>query len=307
MNWPLSLEPACGMSSPAPIHVSVMLDEVLASFQPAAGQILVDGTLGAGGHTRALAERVGPDGFVLALDRDAAALEAAERNLAGLAVKIAAANYSEVGEVLKQLGIRTVDGILLDIGLSSDQLADPTRGFSFDAEGDLDLRFDTDSGEPAWRLIQRLDAVELANLIYQLGEERHSRRIARAIVERRDAGPLRSAKEFAELVRANVPRSPDTRRIDPATRTFQALRIAVNDELGSLSRALRDYPNYLKPGGRLAVISFHSLEDRIVKEAFRDDLRWEVITRKPLRPSDAEVNRNPRARSAKLRVAQRKP
>jgi 16S rRNA (cytosine1402-N4)-methyltransferase len=284
-----------------------MLDEVLATFQPSAGQILVDGTLGAGGHTRALAERVGPDGFVLALDRDSAALEAAERNLAGLAVKIAAANYSELGEVLKQLDIQSVDGILLDIGLSSDQLADPTRGFSFDAEGDLDLRFDTESGEPAWRLIQRLDAVELANLIYQLGEERHSRRIARAIVERCDAGPLRSAKEVADLVRANVPRSPDTRRIDPATRTFQALRIAVNDELGSLSRALRDYPNYLSPGGRLAIISFHSLEDRIVKEAFRDDPRWEVVTRKPLRASDAEVNRNPRARSAKLRVAQRKP
>jgi 16S rRNA (cytosine1402-N4)-methyltransferase len=306
MNWPLSLEPACGMTSSAPIHVPVMLDEVLAAFQPISGQILVDGTLGAGGHTRALAERVGPDGFVLALDRDAAALEAAERNLAGLAVKIAAANYSELGDVLKQLDIQTVDGILLDIGLSSDQLADPTRGFSFDAEGDLDLRFDTDSGEPAWRLIQRLDAVELANVIYQFGEERHSRRIARAIVERRVVTPLRTAKELAELVRANVPRSPDTRRIDPATRTFQALRIAVNDELGSLTRALREYPNYLAPGGRLAVISFHSLEDRIVKEAFRDDPRWEVITRKPLRPSDVEVNRNPRARSAKLRVAQRK-
>lgn len=305
INWPISFAPAHGMDSPPPIHISVMLDEVLAALEPRAGQVIVDGTLGAGGHTRALAERVGPSGYVLALDRDSGALEAAERNLAGLAVKIAAANYCELGEVLKQLEIQTVDGILLDVGLSSDQLADATRGFSFDAEGDLDLRFDNESGEPAWRLIQRLDAVELANLIFELGEERHSRRIARAIVERRINTPIRTAKELAELVRANVPRSPDTRRIDPATRTFQALRIAVNDELGSLTRAMRDFPNYLAPGGRLAVISFHSLEDRIVKEAFRDDPRWEVITRKPLRASDTEVNRNPRARSAKLRVARR--
>jgi 16S rRNA (cytosine1402-N4)-methyltransferase len=304
-HWPASRFSALGMDSPAPIHVSVMLDEVLAALEPRAGQVIVDGTLGAGGHTRAIAERVGPSGYVLALDRDPGALDAAERNLAGLAVKIAAANYCELGEVLKELEIQTVDGILLDLGLSSDQLADPLRGFSFEAEGDLDLRFDTESGEPAWRLIQRLDAVELANVIFQLGEERHSRRIARAIVERRLQSPIRTAKELAELVRANVPRSPDTRRIDPATRTFQALRIAVNDELGSLTRAMRDFPNYLAVGGRLAVISFHSLEDRIVKEAFRDDPRWEVITRKPMRPGDAEVNRNPRARSAKLRVARR--
>jgi len=194
---------------------------------------------------------------------------------------------------------------VLDLGLSSDQLADQERGFSFDAEGELDLRFDTDSGEPAWRLIARLDATLLANMIYEYGEERHSRRIARAIVERRIEKPIRTAGDLAEIVRRAVPRTPDSRRIDPATRTFQALRIAVNDELGSLEKALADFPNYLKPGGRLAVISFHSLEDRLVKNAFRDDPRYEVLTRKPLLPSEAEIQRNPRSRSAKLRVAAR--
>jgi 16S rRNA (cytosine1402-N4)-methyltransferase len=297
--------PARGMDPARPIHISVMLDEVLAGLEPRAGQTFVDGTLGAGGHTRALAEKVGPSGLVIALDRDARALDAAEQNLAGLPVKIAAANFCELGEVLEQVDVARVDGILLDLGLSSDQLADSERGFSFDATGELDLRFDTESGEPAWRLLERLSAAELADLIYQLGEERHSRRIARAIVERRMTQPIRTAKELADLVRSNVPRSAHARRNEPATRTFQALRIAVNDELGSLRRALAEFPKYLSPGGRLAVISFHSLEDRIVKEAFRDDPRWEIVTRKPLRPSELEVLRNPRARSAKLRVARR--
>lgn len=298
-------EPVFGMHASAPIHVSVMLDEVVAALDPQPGHTLVDGTLGAGGHTRALAERVGPTGLVLGLDRDQRAIDAAERNLAGLPVKVAEANYAELGEVLEELDIAAVDGIVLDLGLSSDQLADEERGFSFDAAGELDLRFDTDSGEPAWRLIARLDQAQLANLIYEYGEERHSRRIARAIVERRAERAIRTAGELAEIVRRAVPRTPDSRRIDPATRTFQALRIAVNDELGSLERALADFPDYLRIGARLAIISFHSLEDRIVKNAFRDDPRYEVLTRKPLLPSEVEVARNPRARSAKLRVAAR--
>ncbi len=293
------------MATSQPIHVSVLLDEVIEALQVRGGQTIVDGTLGAGGHTRALASLVGNEGLVLGLDRDPRALAAAETNLAGLPIKIALANYSELGEVLAEINLTTVDGILLDIGLSSDQLADDSRGFSFDAEGELDLRFDTEQGEPAWQLLARLDATDLANLIYRWGEERHSRRIARAICERRTSDPIRTAKQLAELVRNQVPRSPDSRRIDPATRTFQALRIAVNDELGSLERALKEYPRYLSPGGRVAIISFHSLEDRIVKEAFRDDPRWEVVTRKPIRPSEAEIAQNPRARSAKLRVAQR--
>ena len=232
---------------------------------------------------------------MLALDRDPAALAAAERNLAGLPIKIAQANYCELGEVLREVNIARVDGIVLDLGLSSDQLADAGRGFGFDSPGELDLRFDPDEGEPAWQLIERLTAAELANVIFRYGEERHSRRIARAIVERRAVEPIRTARQFSEIVRSSVPRSRDSRRIDPATRTFQALRIAVNDELGSLERALAEFPNHLAAGGRLAVISFHSLEDRIVKEAFRDDPRYEVLTKKPLRPSEAELDRNPRA------------
>jgi 16S rRNA (cytosine1402-N4)-methyltransferase len=182
-------------------------------------------------------------------------------------------------------------------------LADESRGFSFSGGGLLDLRFDPTEGEPAWRLVNRLSEETLADLIYHFGEERHSRRIARAIVQRRRERPIKTAAELAELVRRNVPRTPARQRIDPATRTFQALRIATNQELKSLEIALRRLPECLNPGGRLAVISFHSLEDRRVKEAFRDDERYEVLTRKPIRPTAEEVDRNPRARSAKLRVA----
>jgi 16S rRNA (cytosine1402-N4)-methyltransferase len=283
-----------------------MLAEVLAALEPRAGQIVVDGTLGAGGHTRALAERVGPTGLVIALDRDNAALAAAERNLAGLPVKLVAASYHELPEVLQQLEISAVHGIVLDLGLSSDQLADQSRGFSFDATGPLDLRFDVESGQPAWRLLERLDAAELATLIYRYGEERHSRRIARKLVEERETQPLRSAAQVAAIVRRCVPRSRDAERIDPATRTFQALRIAVNDELQTLEQALQNFPRCLQALGPVAVISFHSLEDRIVKQAFRSRDEYEVLTRKPLRPSDEEIARNPRSRSAKLRVARRR-
>jgi 16S rRNA (cytosine1402-N4)-methyltransferase len=283
----------------------VLLDEVLAALEPRSGQTFVDGTLGGGGYTRRLAEAVGPAGLVLALDRDPAALAAAERNLAGLPIKLVHANYCELNEVLEQEHMTTVDGIVLDLGLSSDQLADPARGFSFDAPGELDLRFDPTTGEPAWRLIETTGEEKLADLIYRFGEERYSRRIARALVERRRAAPVRTAAELAEVVRRAVPRSRDAARIDPATRTFQALRIAVNDELGSLERALQSFPGCLAAGGRVAVVSFHSLEDRIVKEAFRDRSRYENLTKKPLRPSAAEVARNPRSRSAKLRVARR--
>ena len=291
-------------------HQPVLLAEVLEWLTPQAGQTLVDGTLGGGGHARALAERVAPGGQLIALDRDAAALQRAEAVLGGLPVQMVQANFCDLPEVLGELGVPAVDGILLDLGLSSDQLADAERGFSFTADGPLDLRFDTTSGEPAWRLIQRFSAEHLADLIYQYGEERYSRRIARAIVERRRENPIRSAADLAQLVRRVVPgqrgpRGHGRHSIDPATRTFQALRIAVNDELKSLEIALRRLPECLKPGGRFAVISFHSLEDRRVKEAFRDDAKYRALTRKPVVPSEAECARNPRSRSAKLRVAER--
>ncbi len=283
-------------------HQPVMLHEVAEWLSPEPGQTLVDGTLGGGGHTRVLADGVGAEGLIIALDRDPAALEMAANALAGRPVKLVGANFCELSEVLEQIGVAAVDGILLDLGMSSDQLADNERGFSFDSSGPLDLRFDPTQGEPAWRLLERLSSEHLANLIYEYGEERASRRIARTIVEQRRTRPIRTASELAELVR-RVMRKPS--RIGPATRTFQALRIAVNDELKSLEIALRRLPDCLRVGGRLAIMSFHSLEDRRVKQAFRSDSRLEVLTRRPIRPSEKETKENPRSRSAKLRVARR--
>jgi 16S rRNA (cytosine1402-N4)-methyltransferase len=295
----------------APIHIPVLPAEILEALSPQPGQVIVDGTLGGGSHTRLLAQRLAsleattPDtGFVLALDRDPAAIAAAEHNLAGLPVKICQSNFCDLPAVLDELQIRTVDAVLLDLGLSSDQLADDARGFSFDSTGPLDLRFDPEQGESAAQLIARLGEKELADLIYQFGEERLSRRIARKIVATRAERRITTAADLADLVRRCVPRSAD--KIDPATRTFQALRIAVNRELESLDTALQRIPDYLKPGGHFAIISFHSLEDRRVKEAFRDDPRLEPMTKKPIRPTPDEANRNPRSRSAKLRVARRR-
>jgi 16S rRNA (cytosine1402-N4)-methyltransferase len=287
-------------------HVPVMPDEVLHWLEPRPGQIFVDGTLGGGGHTSALAEKVGPAGQVIALDRDPAAVQAGQENLAGLPVRVVHANYRDLVDVLAGLGVGRVNGVLLDLGLSSDQLADRARGFSFDADGPLDLRFDPSEGDPASELVNRLREQALADLIYQNGEERLSRRIARRIVEQRQKQPIETAKQLADIVRRAVPRSSDSRRIDPATRTFQALRIAVNDELGALDEALATIPDCLVRGGRLAVISFHSLEDRRVKEAFRGDPRYEPLTKKPLRAGAQETAQNPRSRSAKMRVAARR-
>jgi 16S rRNA (cytosine1402-N4)-methyltransferase len=290
---------------PDSIHIPVLPNEVLEYLQPQPGHVVVDGTLGGGGHARLLAERVGPDGFVLALDRDPRAIAAAEQTLAGLPVKVAQANFAELPDIVRSLGLSAVDGVLLDLGLSSDQLADAARGFSFDARGPLDLRFDPTEGEPAWQLLARVREEPLANLIYEFGEERFSRRIARRIVEVRRSDPIRTADQLARLVRSCVPRA-GRQRIDAATRTFQALRIAVNDELGSLKRALAQIPSWLRPGGRFVVISFHSLEDRLVKEAFRDNPQLDRLCNKPVCASDLECAGNPRSRSAKLRAAMRR-
>jgi 16S rRNA (cytosine1402-N4)-methyltransferase len=297
---------------PAPRHVPVLLAEILSGLNPQPGGVFVDGTLGGGGHTRALAERVWPaeqvgaTGRVIALDNDPAAVLAAEKNLAGLPVKLVHGNFCDLSEVLTEQNVPLVDGILLDLGLSSDQLADDSRGFSFESDGPLDLRFNPLAGEPAARLVNRLSAEHLADLIFHYGEERFSRRIARAIVEKRHHNPIYTSRQLAEIVRQAVPAIARQQRIDPATRTFQALRITVNDELKSLETALRRLPDCLKPGGRLAIISFHSLEDRRVKEAFRDDPRLRALSRKPTTPHEAEIARNPRSRSAKLRIAERR-
>ncbi len=278
--------------------------EIVEWLRPAAGNIFVDGTLGGGGHTLDLARLLGPTGKVIGVDLDSGALEMVQPMLESLPVELVEGNFLDIPDFLSELDIQGVNGILLDLGLSSDQLADETRGFSFQGSGELDLRFDRTRGEPAWKLLERLRENSLADIIYQYGEERLSRRIARRIVEQRRKEPLRTAAQLAELVRSCVPRSRG-HRIDPATRTFQALRIAVNGELDSLERALERLPNCLFPGGRLAILSFHSLEDRLVKRAFRSDPRLKVLTKRPLRPTEEEVALNARARSAKLRVAER--
>lgn len=296
-------------SPAASVHLTVMLHETTDALQLQPGMCVVDGTMGGGGHTRRLAELVGPTGRVLSLDADPIAVERMRQTKGSLPIEPVHANFRELPHVLAEREIKAVDGILLDLGLSSDQLADQDRGFSFMSSGPLDLRFDTTQGLSASELLQRMGEKELADLIYEYGEEKLSRRIAREIVAQRGKGREAfethwTAERLANLISRCVPRSK-ANPIHPATRTFQALRIAVNGELESLELILRETPSLLKPGGRIAIISFHSLEDRRVKEAFRDDPYLEPVTRKPLLPSESEVAANSRSRSAKLRVAVR--
>jgi 16S rRNA (cytosine1402-N4)-methyltransferase len=249
---------------------------------------------------------VGTSGRVLGLDRDPAMLALAAEETRGWPVSLVNLPYDDLPDVLAEQGLGPVDGVVLDLGLSSDQLTWTHRGFSFAADGPLDMRFNPQGDGPtAADLVNTLKEEELARIIYEFGEERHSRRIARRIVEARRAGRITTTGRLAEVVRKGVPGKWGP--IDPATRTFQALRIAVNDELAHLDAALTMIPDVLKPGGRVAVISFHSLEDRRVKHAFRDDPRLSVLTRKPVTASPEELAENPRARSAKLRVAERCP
>jgi 16S rRNA (cytosine1402-N4)-methyltransferase len=291
-------------------HVSVLPAEVLAALDPQPGQVLVDATVGAGGHARLLAGRLGPGGRLIGLDQDPAVLERARPRLEGLPVTLVHGNFEGLRAELDRLGVEAVDGVLADLGVCSDQLDDPARGLSFSQPGPLDMRLDPGAGETAGDLLRRLNERDLADLIYEYGEERFSRRIARKIVEVRRRQPLRTTEELADLVRRCVPRPPRAGRrkppIDPATRVFQALRIAVNRELDALDAFLRDLPRCVRPGGRAAVISFHSLEDRRVKNAFRERETWEALTRKPVQAGEEEVRDNPRARSARLRAAVRR-
>lgn len=302
-----------------PVHIAVLPSEVIELGNPTAGEFWIDGTAGAGGHSRLLAERLGPDGEVLAVDRDPEAVERLEDSLAdslgdtASKLKVVQGSYHEIPEFLRQLGRETVDGVLLDLGLSSDQLEDRERGFSFQGDGELDMRFDPTSGQPVWMWLRTAKEKEIADAIYQYGEERFSRRIARRIVETRRQNPVKTVAQLRELIYASTPSARRTTsgrrahgRIDPATRTFQALRIVANQELQILEKALQDIPEYLSEGGRFAVISFHSLEDRLVKHAFRNDSRLEILTKKPIQAGEIEIARNSRARSAKLRVAVRK-
>jgi 16S rRNA (cytosine1402-N4)-methyltransferase len=285
-------------------HATVMRDEVVRALAPRPGGVYVDATLGAGGHTVALLEAE-PKARIVALDRDPAAIAAAHERLAPVAdrVTLARAAFSSLRERLDAAGVAQVDGLVADLGVSSPQLDDSGRGMSFRREGPLDMRMDPENGETALELLQRLPDDELANVIYEYGDERRSRRIARSIKKALAVGELRTTLELRRaIVRAVGPARVGG--IDPATRTFQALRIAVNRELHELEQLLAILPDVIAEGGVAAILSFHSLEDRLVKRAFASS-GWAPLTKKPLPPTDEECAQNSRARSAKLRAARR--
>jgi 16S rRNA (cytosine1402-N4)-methyltransferase len=291
-----------------PTHEPVMVAETVALLAPSRGGLFVDCTIGLGGHTRALLEAGATR--VLGLDRDPDALSVARAHLQDVAdrLELVHADYRDLGRVLDEHQIAAVDGALADLGVSSMQLDAEGRGFSFRRNEPLDMRMDRSQGATLAELLADVDEEELANLIFRHGEERFSRRIARAIVRARQAGPVATTGQLADIVRRAVP-TRGYQRIDPATRTFQALRIFVNRELDALDRFLADACERLRIGARFAVITFHSLEDRIVKHTFRALAQGEaairVLTRRPMVPGDAEIERNPRARSAKLRAVER--
>jgi 16S rRNA (cytosine1402-N4)-methyltransferase len=306
---PLQIETLASTIAPtvaASCHVSVMPQEIvtwLAACQP---KHVVDGTLGGGGHTRLLLQSIPTIERLIALDRDPVPVKRIRESAIDPRLSPYQASYENTAAAMQAVGVETIDAMVLDLGLSSDQLEDRERGFSFVGGGPLDLRFDPTSGVPAFQWLAQKTEKEIADAIYAYGEERFSRRIARRIVERRsDRKPVKTVEEIVDICRQSVPRSKN-HDIHPATRTMQALRIVVNDELGILERTLKSCAQWFAPGGRLAIISFHSLEDRLVKNVFRDDENWNVLTKKPLRPTDEEVHANARSRSAKLRVAERR-
>jgi len=289
------------------IHVPVLLKEAIDFLAVRRGGTYIDATVGLGGHSYEIAKRLGAPGHLIGLDKDPAALAIARAKLTGEGfpqVTLMQGSFAEVG---KRFGPGFADGLLADIGVSSLQLEDAARGFSFQADGPLDMRMDPQGERTAEQVVNHLDERQLADVIYEFGEERRSRRIARAICRSR---PIRSTAHLADVISAAArPMNQAERRIHPATRTFQALRIFVNRELDDLRALLEAVPRMLKPGGRVVVISFHSLEDRIVKDAFREgaikDKHFRVLTKKPVTATELESDRNPRARSAKLRAAER--
>jgi 16S rRNA (cytosine1402-N4)-methyltransferase len=303
-----------------------MCGEVLESLACRPGGVYVDGTVGGGGHAQAILERIAPDGLLIGIDRDRDALTASERRLQSFGRRkiLVKGNFARIGQLLADLHIEKVDGILLDLGVSSHQLDAGDRGFSFALDAPLDMRMDQDSRFSACDLVNQCSEHELRKIIKDYGEEPMAGRIARAILTKRAAVPIRTTKELADIVRRAVPAACRRRRIHPATRTFQAIRIAVNDELSNLRAAISNGAELLRPGGRFSIISFHSLEDRIVKEAFRaaekgctcppdlpvchckEESKLKVITKRPVRPGADEIDSNPRARSARLRTAERR-
>ena len=294
-------------------HLPVLVAEVLNYLNCQPDRVYVDATVGSGGHARRILEKSAPTGKVIGLDCDAAAIARAKQNLDSFGERFLPIqkNFRDLKEVLHSLSIPAVDGILADLGVSSEQLDDPKRGISFRWEAPLDMRLDLEGPLTAQELIRRLSAEEMEKILRELGEERWAGRIAKAIARQRRVRPLRTTGDLLQVIQGAIP-SYRT-RIHPATRTFQALRIAVNEELTSLKTFLRECPDLLKPGGRLGVISFHSLEDRIVKEHFRkwgkrgkgETSPFRILTPKPVSPSSEETRSNPRARSAKLRAIEK--
>jgi 16S rRNA (cytosine1402-N4)-methyltransferase len=288
------------------MHRPVLLHEAIEFLQVRPDGIYIDATLGGGGHAEEILKRLG-SGRLLGLDRDPRALEVARERLAGYGEKLSMqyGNFAEIDTLHAARGLPPAEGVLADLGLSSMQLDDARRGFSFNLPGPLDMRMDPSSAETAADLVNRTRERDLAELIYELGEERHSRRIARAIVKAR---PYRLTTELAQVVTRAIPSRAGLHQIHPATRTFMALRLAINRELENLEQFLDRVLPVLRPGGRIVILSFHSLEDRIVKHAFQ---RWQregsarILTRKVVRPTQEEVRLNPRARSAKLRAAEK--
>jgi 16S rRNA (cytosine1402-N4)-methyltransferase len=296
------------------VHVPVLAEEICHWLEPKPGGVYVDCTLGIGGTSLKILEKAGKDAHIICLDRDFEALAYAEKNLAGYAdnVKLYNGNYSHIVDFVHQAGFEKVDGIVFDLGVSSLQLDRPERGFSFASDGPLDMRMNQTQGPKAADLVNCLPEKELADLFFSCGEERFSRRIARAIVQARTTFALETTQALVAVIKGAVPHSYRKGRIHCATRTFQALRIRVNQELDLLQPALQDAVSLLKEGGRLCVVAFHSLEDRVVKHTFRAMAGGEnpaitVLTKKPVTADQQEFQQNPRARSAKLRVAQRLP
>ncbi len=287
------------------IHVPVLLQETMELLRPEAGGVYVDGNLGLGGHSGEILRRSGPDGRVVGFDCDGVALAVVRQRLApfGERLTVCHRNFTDMAVTLSELGITAVDGILLDLGVSSLQLDTPGRGFSFRFGGPLDMRMDPSQGETAADLLNSLSEEDLADIFYNFGEERQARRIAAAVLEFRHREPLVTTDQLANLIERAIPRRFHPRDIHVATRSFQALRIAVNRELDNLVQVLAAGSQLLKEGGRFCVISFHSLEDRLVKRAFQADPGLRVLTRKPVRPTEQECQENPRSRSARLRAA----
>lgn len=291
-------------------HVPVMLEEVMTLLRCEPGRIYVDATLGSGGHAEEILKRTEPDGRVVGIEWDGEAIEEATKRLQsfGRRVSILRENYCHLPEILQSRGIDRVDGILLDLGLSSLQLDEKERGFSFREEGPLDMRMDRRERCTAADLVNALPCTELERILLEYGEERWARRIAKAIVLEREREPIQTTRALSRIVYGAIPKRYQSRRIDPATRTFQALRMKVNRELENLKEMLESGWKVLRKGGRICILAFHSLEDRRVKEAFRRlerEGKMRILTKRPLTPSEEEVEKNPRARSAKLRCAER--